>query len=299
MARVVAEPVAAPLSPSREYPADGSQLGDFRADSANPDKCPAMAASRSSDRVQVAECGGGTGMPATRHELACRGGLRGRPSEASAPQIVEMDLRTAQVPTGLPGCAQGMPAVPSALDSGPEAGTTGEIKTSHQRSAPPASGRPRPLLVFSLRDCPSSNPLSGYPLGALTNREIPAVERPTGVPCLVLLNARSGPAHFSSQGPQSNVRQKPQALGRTRVLVAVGFGAAMAIPIVTTIVAPAASAAGGCATKLALIKGNPVEISCGPASAKLHHKGKTYSFKAGTCRVEQQRRAKGRHPLSR
>ncbi len=67
----------------------------------------------------------------------------------------------------------------------------------------------------------------------------------------------------------------------------------MAIPIVTTIVAPAASAAGGCATKLALIKGNPVEISCGPASAKLHHKGKTYSFKAGTCRESNSGGQKG------
>jgi hypothetical protein len=58
----------------------------------------------------------------------------------------------------------------------------------------------------------------------------------------------------------------------------------MTVPLATTIVAPAASAAGGCNTKLAQIKGQPVEISCGPASAKLHFKGKTYSFKSGTCR---------------
>jgi hypothetical protein len=58
----------------------------------------------------------------------------------------------------------------------------------------------------------------------------------------------------------------------------------MTVPLATTIAAPAASAAGGCNTKLAQIKGQPVEISCGPASAKLHFKGKTYSFKSGTCR---------------
>jgi hypothetical protein len=79
------------------------------------------------------------------------------------------------------------------------------------------------------------------------------------------------------------VHEKPRALGRVGALVVVGFSTAMAVPVATTIAAPAASAAG-CQTKLALIKGNPVEISCGPATAKLHFKGKTYSFKSGTCR---------------
>jgi hypothetical protein len=35
-----------------------------------------------------------------------------------------------------------------------------------------------------------------------------------------------------------------------------------------------------------MIKGNAVEVSCGPASAKLNYKGKTYSFKPGTCRAD-------------
>jgi hypothetical protein len=65
--------------------------------------------------------------------------------------------------------------------------------------------------------------------------------------------------------------------------VAIALGAAMIVPIATTIAAPAAGAAG-CQTKLKLIKGQAVEISCGTASAKLHYKGKTYSFKNGTCR---------------
>jgi hypothetical protein len=36
-----------------------------------------------------------------------------------------------------------------------------------------------------------------------------------------------------------------------------------------------------------LIKGNPVGVSCGPASAKLHYKGKTYSFKSGSCVISK------------
>jgi hypothetical protein len=78
-----------------------------------------------------------------------------------------------------------------------------------------------------------------------------------------------------------------------RFLVAVGFGVAVTVPVATTIAAPAASAAGGCQTKLALDKGQPVEISCGPASAKLHFKGKTYSFKSGTCRSDNSGGQKG------
>jgi heat shock protein HslJ len=78
-----------------------------------------------------------------------------------------------------------------------------------------------------------------------------------------------------------------------RFLIAVGCGVAMTVPLATTIAAPAASAAGGCNTKLAEVKGQPVEISCGPASAKLHFKGKTYSFKAGTCRSSNSGGQKG------
>ena len=70
---------------------------------------------------------------------------------------------------------------------------------------------------------------------------------------------------------------------KLRALVAVGFGVAVTVPVATTVAAPAASAASGCQTKLQLIKGQPAEISCGPASVKLHFKGKTYSFKSGTC----------------
>ena len=58
----------------------------------------------------------------------------------------------------------------------------------------------------------------------------------------------------------------------------------MTAPLATAVAAPAASAAGGgCNTKYTEVKGQPVQISCGPASAKLHFKGKTYSFKSGTC----------------
>jgi hypothetical protein len=70
-----------------------------------------------------------------------------------------------------------------------------------------------------------------------------------------------------------------------RGLVAVALGAGMIVPIATTIAAPAAGAAG-CQTTLKLIKGQPVQLNCGPASAKLHYKGKTLSFKGGTCRSD-------------
>jgi hypothetical protein len=56
----------------------------------------------------------------------------------------------------------------------------------------------------------------------------------------------------------------------------------MALPIATSIAAPEAGAAG-CHSQVKLVKGNPATFSCGPASAKLHYKGKTYSFKPGTC----------------
>jgi hypothetical protein len=70
-----------------------------------------------------------------------------------------------------------------------------------------------------------------------------------------------------------------------RVALSLAAATTMALPIAVTIVVPvAAGAAGGCQTKLTLIKGNPVEVSCGSATAKLHYKGKAYSFKSGTCR---------------
>jgi hypothetical protein len=75
----------------------------------------------------------------------------------------------------------------------------------------------------------------------------------------------------------------PVHFANQRVLVAVGLGIALTVPVATTVAVHAAGASGGCQTKLQLIKGQPVEISCGPASAKLHFKGKTYSFKSGTC----------------
>ena len=45
----------------------------------------------------------------------------------------------------------------------------------------------------------------------------------------------------------------------------------------------ASKTAGGCYSKNATIKGTPVIVACGPASAKLRYKGKSYSFKGGTC----------------
>jgi hypothetical protein len=75
----------------------------------------------------------------------------------------------------------------------------------------------------------------------------------------------------------------PVRFANQRILLAAGLGVASTVPLATTVAVQAASAAGGCQTKLQLIKGQPVEISCGPASAKLHFKGKTYSFKSGTC----------------
>jgi hypothetical protein len=45
----------------------------------------------------------------------------------------------------------------------------------------------------------------------------------------------------------------------------------------------ASAAAGACHAKEETIKGKSVIVACGPASAKLHYKGKTYTFKSGTC----------------
>jgi hypothetical protein len=62
----------------------------------------------------------------------------------------------------------------------------------------------------------------------------------------------------------------------TTVLVTATFAAGTATGAVT-------NAAGGCYAKSATIKGKSVIVACGPASAKLRYKGKTYSFKSGTC----------------
>ena len=43
------------------------------------------------------------------------------------------------------------------------------------------------------------------------------------------------------------------------------------------------SAAGRCYAKEATVNGKSVIVNCGPASAKLTYKGKTYAFKGGTC----------------
>jgi hypothetical protein len=45
----------------------------------------------------------------------------------------------------------------------------------------------------------------------------------------------------------------------------------------------ASAAAHACHAKEETIKGKAVIVSCRPASATLHYKGKTYNFKAGTC----------------
>lgn len=65
------------------------------------------------------------------------------------------------------------------------------------------------------------------------------------------------------------------------------------IMIATTILTAAVAAAtagnassaagGGCYSKNATIKGKSVIVACGPASARLHYEGKTYTFKPGTC----------------
>jgi hypothetical protein len=67
-----------------------------------------------------------------------------------------------------------------------------------------------------------------------------------------------------------------------RVLVALGLGVATSLPVAIA-AAPAASASAACQPKLFKLKGQPVTAACGPATAKLHFKGKSYSFKAGTC----------------
>ncbi len=74
--------------------------------------------------------------------------------------------------------------------------------------------------------------------------------------------------------------------------IAVALAAASTTSGATTAAsgAPATSAAG-CGsgfgpTKYSTtktIKGKAVVVNCGPATAKLHYKGKTYTFKPGTC----------------
>ena len=57
-------------------------------------------------------------------------------------------------------------------------------------------------------------------------------------------------------------------------IVALAAGAASGAPAATT---------GHCYSKSETLKGKSVIVDCGPASAKLHFKGKTYTFKPGTC----------------
>jgi hypothetical protein len=68
-----------------------------------------------------------------------------------------------------------------------------------------------------------------------------------------------------------------------RVLVALGLGVAASVPVVMAATPIASASAAACQPKLSTLKGQPVTASCGPATAKLHYKGKSYSFKAGTC----------------
>lgn len=68
-----------------------------------------------------------------------------------------------------------------------------------------------------------------------------------------------------------------------RVLVAVGLGVVTSLPVAMTAATPVASASALCTPKLSTLNGQPVTASCGPATATLHFKGKSYSFKSGTC----------------
>ena len=60
--------------------------------------------------------------------------------------------------------------------------------------------------------------------------------------------------------------------------------AALAAALSTTAASGAPTAAAGhCLSKTETIKGKSVIVNCGPASATLRYKGKTYRFKPGTC----------------
>jgi hypothetical protein len=63
---------------------------------------------------------------------------------------------------------------------------------------------------------------------------------------------------------------------------------AITVLVTATVVAVTASGApartaGGCYSKQGTIHGKSVIVSCGPASATLRYKGRTYVFKGGTC----------------
>jgi hypothetical protein len=62
------------------------------------------------------------------------------------------------------------------------------------------------------------------------------------------------------------------------------FVAAAAAVAAATIVVPASNAASGrCYAKQATIKGKPVIVNCGSATATISFKGKTYKFSQGQC----------------
>jgi hypothetical protein len=67
---------------------------------------------------------------------------------------------------------------------------------------------------------------------------------------------------------------------RTYLVVLAGLASATTVALSSS---PVASAASGCLAKEATIKGKSVIVNCGPATVKLNYKGKTYSFKDGTC----------------
>jgi hypothetical protein len=68
-------------------------------------------------------------------------------------------------------------------------------------------------------------------------------------------------------------------ISRTCLVVVAGLTSATAVALAS----PVASAAGGCLAKEATIHGKAVIVNCGPATVKLHYRGKNYSFKGGTC----------------
>jgi hypothetical protein len=66
-------------------------------------------------------------------------------------------------------------------------------------------------------------------------------------------------------------------------LIATAILVSAAAVAATTAGNASSAAAGACRSKEATIKGKSVIVACGPASAKLQYKGKTYAFKSGTC----------------
>jgi hypothetical protein len=61
------------------------------------------------------------------------------------------------------------------------------------------------------------------------------------------------------------------------------IAATIATAVVAWGVPAAASASSPCAAKETKINGQTAIVNCGPATATLRYKGKTYKFKSGTC----------------